>query len=53
MNKDYRSEPSLNEEIAFPMTAAKALKYYMNYITDFEKGEILDFKQVYFLGINA
>lgn len=25
----------------------------MNYLTDFEKGEILDYRQVYFLGLEA
>jgi dual specificity tyrosine-phosphorylation-regulated kinase 2/3/4 len=35
------------------LTPAKALKYFMSYLTDFEKGEILDYKQVYFLGFNA
>jgi len=33
------------------LTPAKALKYFMQYTDDFEKGEILDYKQVYFLGL--
>jgi dual specificity tyrosine-phosphorylation-regulated kinase 2/3/4 len=37
----------------FPMTPAKALKHFMAFLTDYEKGEILDYKQVYFLGIES
>lgn len=35
------------------MTPARALKLFMHRMTDFEKGEILDYKQVYFLGLEA
>lgn len=35
------------------MTTAKALKLFMSTLTDYEKGEILDYKQVYFLGTKA
>lgn len=41
------------ESVVFPITPAKALKYFLNYITDYEKGEILDYRQIYFLGIGA
>lgn len=37
----------------FPITPAKALKLFMNFMTDHEKGEILDYKQVYYLGLGA
>lgn len=38
---------------SFPITPAKALKLFMNQLTDYEKGEILDYKQIYYLGIGA
>lgn len=34
----------------FPMTAAQTLKYFMKEMNDYESGEILDFKTVYYLG---
>ena len=37
----------------FPITPAKALKLFINQLTDYEKGEILDYKQVFYLGIGA
>lgn len=37
----------------FPITPARALKLYIHHMTDYEKGEILDYKQVYYLGIGA
>jgi hypothetical protein len=30
-------------EVEFPLTAGKALKHYMSSLTDYEKGEILDY----------
>jgi dual specificity tyrosine-phosphorylation-regulated kinase 2/3/4 len=39
--------------VVYPITPAKALKLVINHLTDYEKGEILDYKQVYFLGIGA
>lgn len=41
------------DDLKFPITPAKALKFFMNELTDYEKGEILDYKNVYFLGIKA
>ena len=35
------------------MSPSKALKLYMNNLTDYEKGEILEYKEVHFLGLNA
>lgn len=32
------------------MTAAQTLKYFMKEMNDYESGEILDFKTVYYLG---
>jgi dual specificity tyrosine-phosphorylation-regulated kinase 2/3/4 len=37
----------------FPLGAGKALKLYMNKMSDYEKGEILDYRQVYFLGLDG
>lgn len=31
------------------MTACKCLKNFQKYLTDYEKGEILDYKEVYFI----
>lgn len=42
-----------NGPLQFPITPAKALKHFMNHMTDYEKGEILDYKQVHFLGVGA
>jgi hypothetical protein len=33
-----------------PLTAAQAITLYRDQITDHEKGEILDFPEVYFVG---
>ena len=35
------------------MKAAKVLKLFMNKLTDYERGEILDYPEIYFLGIGA
>ena len=35
------------------MRPGKALKLFLNQLTDFEKGEILDYQEIYFLGLNA
>lgn len=35
------------------MRPGKALKLYLNQLTDYEKGEILDYQEVYFLGFGA
>ena len=36
----------------FPISPAKALKHYFSQLTDYEKVEILDYKEVYFIGSN-
>ena len=33
-----------------PTTPQKILKYYINELTDYEKGEVLDYEMIYFLG---
>lgn len=35
------------------MRPGKALKLFLNQLTDFEKGEILDYQEIYFLGLTA
>jgi len=35
----------------FPMKPQDALRYYGNLLTDFEKTEILEFQEVYFIGL--
>jgi dual specificity tyrosine-phosphorylation-regulated kinase 2/3/4 len=32
------------------LTPGKALKLFMDQLTDFEKGEILDYQEIYFIG---
>ena len=40
-----------SEKAEFPLGAGKALKLYMGSLSDYEKREILDYRQVYFLGL--
>jgi hypothetical protein len=42
-----------SEKPEFPMGAGKALKLFMTKLSDYEKGEILDYRQVYFLGLES
>lgn len=42
-----------SEKPEFPLGPGKALKLYMNKFSDYEKGEILDFRQIYFLGLES
>ncbi len=44
---------SNSETIAFPLTAAGAIKNFRHLLTDYELGEILEHKQVYYLGKSA
>lgn len=41
------------EILDFPLKPGKAIKHYQNVLTDYEKGEILDFKQVWYAGENC
>ncbi|CDW76667.1 serine threonine protein kinase [Stylonychia lemnae] len=40
-------------EVRYPISPGQALKLFLNNLTDYEKGEILNQKEVYFLGLNA
>jgi len=42
-----------SEKPEFPLGPGKALKLFMKKLSDYEKGEILDFRQVYFLGLES
>ena len=35
---------------SLPTTPQNILKYYLNELTDYEKGEILDYDKIYYLG---
>lgn len=39
-----------NEIPALPTTPQNILRYYINDLSDYEKGEILDYDKIYFLG---
>jgi hypothetical protein len=41
------------EEVKYPITPARALKLFMSHLTDYEKGEILDYKHIFYLGMGA
>lgn len=41
------------EEIVYPISPTRAIKLFMKELTDYEMGEILDYQQVYFLGLEA
>jgi hypothetical protein len=35
------------------MRPGKALKLFLNQLTDFEKGEILDYQEIYYVGLTS
>ena len=39
--------------VAYPISAGKALKYLSEQLTDYEKGETLDYNNIYFIGENS
>lgn len=43
----------MDEVIKFPMKPSKALKLFLNQMSDYEKGEILDYQEIFFLGLQA
>jgi len=43
----------VENESPFPMTAAQALKRYLSKMTPYEQGEILDYSNIYFLGLES
>merc|ERR1740123_2869919 len=50
VDKDKEKEKSQPQ---LPMTPAKALKFHMQDLTEYEQGEVLDFPQIWFLGAGA
>lgn len=47
------SDPFTESKIEYPLQPGKALKLFMNKLSDYEKSEILDYKSIYFLGIGS
>lgn len=41
------------EDIQYPITPLKALKLFTNNLTEYERTEILECSEIYFLGLNA
>lgn len=50
---EYDEESIIEPKTEFPIQPGKALKLYMDKLTDYEKSEILDYKNIYFLGLDA
>lgn len=46
-------EDDRQPEVVYPITAAQAVKLFTDRLSDYEKGEILDHQQIYFLGLDA
>lgn len=40
-----------SEKPEFPLGPGKTLKLYMNKLSDYEKREVFDYRQIYFLGL--
>ncbi|CAF2040933.1 unnamed protein product [Rotaria magnacalcarata] len=47
------STDNINKMPSFPMKPSEALSYYGDKLTEFEKNEIFDFNEIYFLGLEA
>ena len=48
--KSHNSNENSIEQPKFPMTPDKALVYFQNQLTDYEKREIKDYPEIYFIG---
>ncbi len=46
-------EENYTEEPEFPLKPGKAIKTFNNILSDYEKGEILDYKSVWYVGENC
>jgi dual specificity tyrosine-phosphorylation-regulated kinase 2/3/4 len=42
-----------DKEIVYPLKPGQALRNFMPKLSDYEKGEILDYKQIFYLGLGA
>ncbi|CAF2587864.1 unnamed protein product [Rotaria sp. Silwood2] len=47
------SNDYINKTVTFPIKPSEALSYYGDKLTDFEKTEIFDYNEIYFLGLEA
>ncbi|CAF3504578.1 unnamed protein product [Rotaria sp. Silwood1] len=47
------STDNINKTANFPMKPSEAVSYYGDKLTDFEKTEIFDYNEIYFLGLEA
>ena len=47
------SLPTIRDEVHYPMTAGQALKRFMPQMSEYEQSEVLEYKQIFFLGLNA
>ena len=59
ISKEPKLKPSASpkhvekpKEPTFPMSVAQALKLFADQLSDYDKGEILDYKEIYFMGKN-
>jgi serine/threonine protein kinase len=50
---DEINEIESPEKLKYPITAGKTLKLFSDKLSDYEKNEILDYKNIYFLGKDA
>ncbi len=48
--KGEHNTGALLDEIKFPITTAQALRIFSERLNDFEKGEILDYQEIYYMG---
>lgn len=47
--ENWRKDKNLN----YPLKAGQALRNYMDKLSDYEKGEILDYRKIWFIGLEA
>ena len=50
---DASSDHNSETKVEYPLQPGRALKLFMNKLTDYEKSEILDYKCIYFLGLGT
>ena len=43
----------VRDETQYPLTAGQALKRFLQQMSEYEQAEVLDYKQIFFLGLNA
>ena len=52
----HQAFPSISvprDEAEYPITPGQALRLYLSHLTEFEQAEILEYKQIYYFGLNA